>query len=137
MKRFHSGRDKRPPEAFAIDYTVEVMEKVEVPAEPDSLAVPGTVEVKERGTGVFEPREAVFHAKHCAIPAGLIMGASEPGPAQAQSIRKVLEIAVVEQDELIALFADETANIQLYVLIETFQWLIELSSERPTSRPGG
>lgn len=133
MKTFRAHRDTRPPEVFVIEYDVEIKEKIELPALlGDPLSVGG---VEERGTGVYETRTREFHARHSAIPAGIMLAAGEPGPGQATAIRRVLECAVVERDELLALLSDPEAVISMDVFLELFEWLSELTAKRPTTKP--
>ncbi|MCK9901289.1 hypothetical protein [Glutamicibacter sp. V16R2B1] len=133
MKTFKSGRDRRPPEPFVVEYEVEVKEKVQVPAIPGSLDLIGGIE--ERATGLYETHSRQFHARYSAIPAGIMLAAGESGPAQAAAIRKVLECAVVERDDLIALLSDPEAVIAMDTFIEIFEWLSELAAGRPTTKP--
>jgi hypothetical protein len=133
VKTFRVERDTRPPEPFVIEYDVEVKEKVELPALlGDPLSMGG---VEERGTGVYETHAREFHARHNGIPAGLILAAGENGPGQATAIRRLLECAVVEKDDLLALLSDPDAVIPMDVFIAIFEWLNELAAGRPTTKP--
>lgn len=139
MKTFRSSRDRRPPEPFAIEYEVEIKEKVGLPAAgspvPAVVGDPFPADVEERGTGVYETRTRQFHARYGAIPSGIMLAAGESGPGQAAAIRRVLECAVVERDELLELLADSEAVIRMDVFLEIFEWLSELAAGRPTTKP--
>lgn len=142
MKEFNFGHDTRPPEAFRISYDVEIKEKVEVPALPGPDGVSpddGVTTYKMRGTGVWETRSIVFHAVYDSVPMGLLLAASENGPGQIEAIRETLECVVVEDEisEFLTLLRNKEARITPWKFQLVIEWLMELSSNRPTPASSG
>lgn len=139
-KTFKVAKATRPPEEFALEFEVREQEKVNTGTEEAP-----TWEMHDIEPPVWVTETAVFHAKMIA-PAGLILDtapASSTDQAeqikvasrQADGIRRLLRLNVVERGEFEALLDSERTVVDMPHLQEICNWIVEESGERPTTGP--
>jgi hypothetical protein len=135
-KVFRIPKADRPPVDFDLVFQVRKQEKTNVGTETEPVW-----EVRNVDPVEWEEETRTFHAR-LNLPSGIGLdlapartGDEEAAARQVAAVRQLLSLAIVEKDEFFDVLDSERTIVEMPELVEIAGWIVEESTNRPTSGP--